>query len=138
MIGRRALGRRGIATLVGLALPLAFGGAQALAADGEAPHLVKVTGSEAMIEQLGAQYDVGYVSDRTEAAVYVTHDEEAQLRALGYKVGEVLEDQSTWLARKAEIAATTEAETLASRFAKQWISKAGVVHKGKRIVPPPG
>jgi hypothetical protein len=117
----------------------ALGGAPAYAADGEAPRLVKVTAeSHEAIHELEGRFDIGYFADRNEAAVYVTDAEEAQLRALGYKIGEVVEDGDTWEARKAEIAATKEAESLAGRFAKNGVARSGVTVKGKKLVPTPG
>ena len=60
------------------------------------------------------------------------------LRAQGYELGEVVEDQKTWLDRRAEIDATTQRETLAKEFTQRGIPKGGVVRDGKRIVAPPG
>ena len=69
-----------------------------------------------MIEQLEKQgYDVGFIGEKYEAAVYMDDAQEAKLRADGYKIGETVEDHTTWLARKAEIAATTEREALGER-----------------------
>jgi hypothetical protein len=127
----------GAVALLGLALPMAFGGAQAFA-EGES-RLVKVTAaSDAMIHQLEESYDVGYVTDHTEAAVYVTDADVAKLRALGYTIGETVEDANTWEARKREIAAVKETEALAGQFAQRGLATSGVLHKGKRIVPLPG
>jgi hypothetical protein len=116
-----------------LALP-----AVALAQDADW-RLVMVTADTAeQIQQLEARYDVGYVGERTEAAVYVDDESEARLRAEGYTIGATIQDQDDWLARKAEIAATDEREALAERFAENGVPKSGVVVKGKRIVPIPG
>ena len=66
-----------------------------------------------MIHELEEQFDVGYMADPRSRGV--RHDaEEAQLRALGYTIGETLEDHGTWEARKAEIDAT-KAEARRSR-----------------------
>ena len=76
--------------------------------------LVMVEHSPAMIEALESKgYDVGFVGEHYEAGVYVDDAGEARLRAEGYTIGETVEDESTWLARKAEIAKTTEREALA-------------------------
>jgi len=132
---RRSLGRLGVVTLLGLAL----GASPAFASSDDAPRLVKVkSDNHEAIHELEDRFDVGYYADRNEAAVYLTESEEAQLRALGYEIGEVVEDGDTWEERKREIEATKEAEQLAGRFAKNGISKSGVTIKGKKIVPVPG
>ena len=44
-----------------------------------------------MIEQLEKQgYDVGFVGEKYEAAVYMDDAQEAKLRADGYKIGETV------------------------------------------------
>ncbi|HEX6026316.1 MAG TPA: M14 family zinc carboxypeptidase [Solirubrobacter sp.] len=98
-----------------------------------------VTNTPAMIEQLEEQgYDVGFVGEPYEAAVYVTGAEEAKLRAAGYKIGQTLEDESTWKARKREIAEADRQIALSGEFARAGISRNGVVRDGKKIVPTPG
>src|SRR5262245_8490762 len=132
-------GARGLAcaALLGAAL-LLVGGAQAFA-DENGRRLIMVTAdTPSQIDQLQDKYDVGYVGEPTEAAVYLDRDEEALLRAQGYELGEVVEDHKTWLDRRAEIDATTQREALAKEFAQRGIPEAGVVRKGKRIVELPG
>ena len=130
------MGGRGFRRGLGVALAgvMALGAVPAFAAD-EAPRLVKVTApTDEMIHELEESYDVGYLADHTEAAVYVTDVEEAQLRALGYTIGDTVEDESTWEARKAEIAATKAAEAAAAEFAEEGVDKS----KARGAVPPPG
>jgi len=124
--------RRGLA--VALAGVMALGAGPAFAVDGEAPRLVKVTAqSDEHLHALEADFDVGYVTDHAEAAVYVTGAQEAQLRALGYEIGDTIEDESTWEARKAEIAAVTAAEEAAAEFAENGVDKSK-----RAAVPTPG
>ena len=129
------MGGRGFRRGLGVALAgvMALSAVPAFAAD-EAPRLVKVTApTDEMIHELEESYDVGYLADHTEAAVYVTDTEEAKLRALGYTIGDTVEDESTWEARKAEIAATKAAEAAAAEFAEDGVSKSA-----RGAVPPPG
>ena len=91
-----------------------------------------------MIHALEEQFDVGYMSDKPQAAVYVDDAEEAQLRARGYKVGKTLEDHGSWEARKAEIGPPRPARRWRASFAQNGLAKSGVTDKGKRIVPMPG
>jgi len=101
--------------------------------------LVKVTADTAeQIQQLDGRYDVGYIGELNEAAVYMDDEIEARLRAEGYTIGATIEDHNTWLERKAEIAATDQREALAAQFAENGVPKSGVVVKGKRIVATPG
>src|SRR5688572_22119962 len=114
------MGGRGFRRGLGVALAgvMALGAVPAFAADGEAPRLVKVTAaSDALIHALEEEFDVGYIADHAEAAVYVTDAEEAKLRTLGYTIGDTVEDEGTWEARRAEIAATKAAEAAAAEFA---------------------
>ena len=86
--------------------------------------MVMVEHSPAMIEALESKgYDVGFVGEHYEAGVYVDDAGEARLRAEGYKIGETVEDDTTWLARKAEIAKTTEREALASEIARGGLTR---------------
>jgi hypothetical protein len=117
---------------------LALGGSQAFADENGRRLIIVTADTPSKIDQLQDRYDVGYVGEPTEAAVYLDSDEEAILRAQGYELGEVVEDHKTWLDRRAEIDATTEREKLAKQFAQRGIPKAGVVSKGKRIVALPG
>ena len=122
--------------LLGAAL-LLVGGSQAFA-DENGRRLIMVTAdTPSKIDQLQGKYDVGYVGEPTEAAVYLDSEEEALLRAQGYELGEVVEDHKTWLDRRAEIDATTQREPLAKEFAQRGM-KGGAVRKGKRIVALPG
>ena len=124
--------------VLGLALLVLVPGATALA-DGSEPRLVEVTADSAeAIERLELKYDVGYIGDHTEAAVYVDDETEARLRAEGYRIGNTIEDRNTWRDRRAEIDATDAREALAKEFAQRGIPATGVVRKGKRIVPTPG
>ena len=128
---------RGLVSLLGAAIVLGISAPAALSDDSQ--RLVMVEHSPFMIEQLEKQgYDVGFVGEKYEAAVYVDDAEEAKLRADGYKIGETVEDDNTWLARKAEIAATTEREALGERARAARASRTGGVRNGKQIVTVPG
>ena len=116
------------------AVLLLVGGSQAFADENGRRLIIVTADTPSKIQQLESNYDVGYVGEPTEAAVYLDSDEEALLRAQGYELGEVVEDQKTWLDRRAEIDATTERERLAKEFAQ----RGSAVSKGKRIVAIPG
>src|SRR4051794_13749822 len=128
------VGRGSVAALV-VALALGVGAAPASAQDGL--RLQKVYNNDpAQIAALEKQgYDVGYVGERTEAAVYLNDDSAALLRAQGYTVGEVVADENTELARRAEINATTEGEALAAEVAESGLTKSA---KAKGAVNVPG
>ncbi|HEX6026315.1 MAG TPA: M14 family zinc carboxypeptidase [Solirubrobacter sp.] len=116
---------------------LGLGAPAALADDGQ--RLVMVEHSPAMIEALEQKgFDVGFVGEKTEAAVYLTVAQEAKLRAEGYRIGEVLEDARTHQARLAEISATKNREALAAEFARSGLPRAGVERNGKKVVTVPG
>ena len=136
---RRGFGARRLGTVValGASLLIAAGGGTALANDDDW-RLVMVTGdSRAAIDQLKDNFDIGYVGDLNEAAVYVDDESEARLRALGYEIGETLENRRTWLARKAEMQATAEREAVARDLAQYGRVKSGAL-KGKQAVDLPG
>ena len=80
-------------------------------------------------------YDVGYIGENTEAAVYLDAQQENLLRAQGYTIGEVVADEDDFAARRAEINATTEGEAIAAEVAKNGLSKAA---KAKGAVNVPG
>src|SRR4051794_28711015 len=129
MVGRRFVGT----SLVTAAL-LIGGTAQANAQDGQ--RLVMVYNSQEQIQSLEKQgYDVGYVGEPTEAAVFLTSEQEGLLRAQGYKIGEVVADDETAQQRRVEINRTTEAEALAAEVATNGLSKAA---KAKGAVNVPG
>src|SRR4051812_25687873 len=95
--------RRGSVAVALAALLLGVGAAQAAAQEDSGQRMVMVYGSEAQIAGLeNAGYDVGYVGDKDEAAVYVDDQQEALLRAQGFQIGSTVEAQSDWEARKAE------------------------------------
>src|SRR3954454_2357345 len=106
MVGRGLLS----ASLVAAALAL-VGAAQAHAQD-DGQRLVMVHNNDpAQISALDKQgYDVGYVGEPTEAAVYITSAQEGLLRAQGYTIGEVVADDADWQARQVEMAKTDEAQ----------------------------
>ena len=137
MVGRRSFRREARSLGAGGALALALMlGASAPALASEEPRLVMVEHSPAMIEALeGKGFDVGFVGEHYEAGVYVDDIGEARLRAEGYKIGETLEDEGSWLARKAQIAETTAAEALSGLVAKNGLSKSA---KAKGAVELPG
>src|SRR5215203_774102 len=106
---------RGLVSLLGAAIVLGLGAPAALA--DESQRLVMVEHSPFMIEQLEHEgYDVGFIGEKYEAGVYMDAAEEAKLRKAGYKIGQTLENATTWLQRKTEIATTTQNEALAKEF----------------------
>ena len=128
---------RGLGALLGAALVLGVGAPVALASSEQ--ELVLVQHSEAMIEALESKgFDVGYVTDHTEAAVYVDDAGEARLRAEGYRLGDVVASQHNYEERRAEIAAADAAEALAAAVARSGLTKSakaqGAVNVPGRIV----
>src|SRR4051794_39991671 len=129
MVGRRLVGT----SLVAAAL-LMGGNAQAFAQDGQ--RLVMVYNTEEQISALENRgYDVGYVGEKTEAAVYLDDESEALLRAQGYKIGAVVADDADFGARQAEIAKVDEGQALAGEVAKNGLTKSA---KAKGAVNVPG
>ncbi len=113
---------RGLGSLLAAAIALGCCAPAALAS--ESLRLTMVEHSPAMIESLEDNgFDVGYVAGDTEAAVYLDDFSEAQLRADGYKIGDVVADEHNFEERKAEIAATTAAEALAAEVAANGLTK---------------
>src|SRR5262245_1940470 len=116
------VGRRSVATLMGTALLMLGASAPAFAQD--EPRMAMAPGTPAMIQaREGRGYDVGFVGELNEAGVYVDDASEAMLRAEGYKIGQTVEDASTRLAVKAQMAETTAAEALASEVALHGLTK---------------
>src|SRR6478735_6337516 len=116
MVGRRMPAR---AALLAAALVLGAGVAQAHAQDEQ--RLVMVHNNDpAQIEALenGGVYDVGYIGDATEAAVYLDSTGEALLRAQGYTIGKVVSTQADWENRRTEIAEADAAEAVAADVAE--------------------
>src|SRR3954468_23532328 len=131
MLGRGVCARTAV---LAVALVLGAGAHKASAEDGQ--RLTMVYSSQEQIQALEKQgYDVGYVGEPTEAAVYLDDNSEALLRAQGYKIGEVVFDDDDWQARRAEIARTNEAEAVAAEVAKNGLTKSA---KGKGAVNVPG
>jgi hypothetical protein len=127
------VGPRSVAALSVTALLMLGASAPALAGE---PRMVMVESTPAMIEQLEKQgYDVAFVGEPYEAGVYVDDASEAKLRALGYKIGVTVEDESTRLAVKAQYAAAAEGEALAANVARSGLTKA---NKAKGAVNVPG
>ena len=129
------VGRGSVAALMGAALLMMGTSATAFAQD--EPRMVMVTGTPAMIEALeGKGYDVGFVGELNEAGVYRRRRSRRRiLRAEGYKIGQTVEDESSRLAVKAQIAETTEGEALAAEVAKNGLTKSA---KAKGAVNLPG
>ena len=130
MVGRRVLGT----SLVAMAL-MVGGASQAHAQDGQ--RLIMVYNNDpAQISALEKQgYDVGYVGENTEAAVYLDAQQENILKAEGYTLGEVVADDADWQARQVEMAKTDAGEALAADVAKNGLTKA---NKAKGAVNLPG
>src|SRR5262245_23696110 len=128
------VGRGSVAALMGAALLMLGTSATAFAQD--EPRMVMVTGTPEMIQALeGKGYDVGFVGELNEAGVYVDAQSEAILRAEGYKIGETVEDASTRLAVKAQMADTAAGEAVAAEVAANGLSKSA---KAKGAVNVPG
>src|SRR3954464_9580480 len=116
------VGRVTLAAMAASALLLVSASA-ASAQDGQ--RLEMVYGDEGQIAGLEKQgYDVGYIGERTEAAVYLDDQSEALLRAQGFTIGQVVSDDASWQARKVAIAETDQAEALAADVAKNGLTKA--------------
>src|ERR1700754_5185617 len=116
------VGRRSMAALMGTALLMLGASAPAFAQDDT--RMVMVTGSPAMIEALeGKGYDVAFVGELNEAGVYVDANSEGILRTEGYKIGQTVEDASTRLAVKAQMADQAEGEALAAEVAAKGLTK---------------
>ena len=132
MVGRGLYART---AMLAAALVLGAGVAQAQAQDGQ--RLVMVYNDDsAQISALETQgYDVGYIGERTEAAVYLDAQQENILRAEGYTIGEVVADAQDSLNRRIEINAATEGEALAAEVAKNGLTKSA---KAKGAVNVPG
>jgi hypothetical protein len=129
MVGRRLIGTSLVAAVL-----LVGGAAQASAQDGQ--RLVMVYNSAAEIAGLENQgYDVGYIGDKTEAAVYLTAQEEGLLQAQGFRIGAVVADDEDFAARAAANEQASQAEALAAAVAKNGVSNTG---KAKSAVTVPG
>src|SRR4051794_18322681 len=106
---------RGSMAVALAALLLGVGAATAAAQDGLRLQMV-YNDDPAQIKALESQYDVGYIGDRTEAAVYLDDNSEALLRAQGYRIGQVVHDEADAAARRAEINEVTEGEARAAEI----------------------
>ena len=116
------VGRRFVGTSLVTAAVLFGAAAQAQAQDEQ--RLVMVNGSAALIQSLEGQgYDVGFVGEPTEAAVYLDSAQENLLRAQGLKIGEVVFDADDFAARRAEINAATDGEKLAAEVASRGLTQ---------------
>ncbi len=133
MVGRRLPAR---AALLAAAFVLGAGVAQAQA-QGEQRLVMVHNNDPAQIEALenGGVYDVGYIADDTEAAVYLDSTGEALLRAQGFTIGQVVSTEADYENRRAEIARTNAAEALAADVAENGLTKAA---KAKGAVNVPG
>ncbi len=111
----------------------------ALAQDDEDWRLVKVTADTAeQIQQLDGRYDVGYIGELNEAAVYVDDETEALLRAEGYTIGATVQTRADWPARKAEIAATDAREALRGAVRPRRHAEVRHRREGQADRPDPG
>src|SRR5689334_4061388 len=128
------VGRMSVAALA-VALALGVGAAQARAQD-DAQRLVMVYNSQEQIQSLEKQgYDVGYIGDPTEAAVYLTDEQENVLRAEGFRIGEVVADEASWHARQVEMNQAAQGEAVAADVAKNGLTQSA---KAKGAVDVPG
>src|SRR4051812_15943609 len=129
------VGRVSLAAVAASAL-LFIGAASASADDGGQRLVMVYNNDPAQIRALDKQgYDVGYVGEPTEAAVYVTSEQESVLKAQGYTLGEVVADDATWQARQVEMAKTDQADALAASVAASGLTKSA---KAKGAVNVPG
>ena len=87
------VGRRSVAALMGAALLMRGGSATAFARTSTAGDGRALAGHDRGLETKG--YDVGFVGELTEAAVYVDEQSEALLRAEGYTDRRDVEDART-------------------------------------------
>jgi len=126
---------RGSMAVALAALLLGVGAASAAAQDGLRLQMV-YNEDPAQITALEKQYDVGYIGERTEAAVYLDDNSEALLRAQGYTIGQVVHDEADSQARRAEplYAQLWRTRTGPSRFAR---SRANRIRRRPRRWRPP-
>ena len=122
---------RGLVSLLGAAIVLGISAPAALSDEGQ--RLIMVEHSPFMIEQLEKQRLRRRLHRREVRGGRLRRrrrrGEAARRRAT--RSARSIEDDNTWHARKAEIAATTEREALASEFAQKGIPTSGVKRNGK-------
>ena len=105
---------RGLVSLLGAAIVLGIGAPAALSDEGQ--RLIMVEHSPFMIEQLEKRATTSASSARsTKRPSSPTRLKRRSFAPPGYKIGQTIENDATRHARKAEIAATTRSEKLASR-----------------------
>ena len=140
--------RRSLTTVAAAALLLA-GAGNAWAADshdllpGSDTALVQVfVNSEADIDKLSAKYDLAeYKQIEDDGTIQLNIDadpgELAELRAMGFRIGQTIEDAKTRAAVSAEREATAAQEALAADLAENGVAQGGLKRSGQ-AVPPPG
>jgi hypothetical protein len=139
------VGRLSIAALAASAL-LLVGGASAYAADDNGiPYekLIEVTVPNAdAVDSVIANYDAAEykrVLDDGEILlnVFVTDEQEGQLKADGYTIGNTIEDSNTGSIRMDQRQQVIDQESLADDLAQNGMPK-GTKFQGKSVVPTPG
>ncbi|MDA0160361.1 M14 family metallopeptidase [Solirubrobacter ginsenosidimutans] len=141
--------RRSLTTVAAAALLL--GGAGTAWADdshdvlpGSDTALVQVfVNSEADVEKLSAEFDLAeYKQVEDDGTIQLNIDadpgERAQLRAMGFRIGQTIEDAKTRAAVNAEREEAAALERLAGDLAENGVPKGGIKLDGKSVVPTPG
>jgi hypothetical protein len=128
---------------------LLFGSAGVAAANDTLPGadtaLVQVfVDSEADVDKLSAQgFDLAeYKNVEDDGTIQLNIDvdarERAQLRAMGFRIGQTIEDAKTRAAVNAEREEAAAREGLAADLAKRGVPKGPIKLEGKSVVPTPG
>jgi Zinc carboxypeptidase/Chitobiase/beta-hexosaminidase C-terminal domain len=137
------VGKKSLTALCCASALLLSGAGTAFAADDGIPFekLLEVTvPNQAAVDKVTTNYDAAEYkrveSDGIVLNVFATAEEEATLKAAGYKIGATIEDSNTGPQRMAERQATIDAENLAKQVAEDGVS--GSKFEGKSVVPTPG
>src|SRR5215203_605503 len=123
------VGRMSLAAVAASALLFA-GGAPAYADDGAYEKLVQVfVQDQGDVDNVTSNYDAAeYKSVEDDGTiqlnVFVTDEEEASLKAAGYRIGATIEDSKTGAKRMQQRQATLDAENLAKDIAQDGLAGA--------------
>ena len=99
--------------------------------------------SEADVDKLSAKYDLAeYKQVEDDGTIQLNIDvdaqERAELKAMGFRIGQTIEDAKTRAAVNAEREHTAAQESLAFDLAKKGVPRGGIKLEGKSVVPTPG
>ena len=142
--------RRSLTTVAATALLLGGAATSAWAGDshdmlpGADTALVQVfVNSEADVDKLSAKYDLAeYKQVEDDGTIQLNIDvdaqERAELKAMGFRIGQTIEDAKTRAAVNAEREHTAAQEALAFDLAKKGVPRGGIKLEGKSVVPTPG